>query len=330
MKNKLLATTAMVGLGLTGSAMAELKIGGNIEYVGQYITGPTAADSKQLDGIESNLALSYAKKADFGTINYGFKLENGLPEGENITLDTGSVVFQVGSDAFQNLSATAVPNTGESYKTVTSNLTTAYATNYAADGTNYNAFGYAIGAKAPGGMLSLRYTQDSSSGNGTTHSTGAVNSGTPTMTIMYKGSLGVDGLNVIAGTGKIDAGDSNTAEGKHNNVSASYKFGKLQVGAGYKTFENQTTPAAQDEFKSLELGIGYALTDKFSVALQHIRTDGDTNGVNFVNKEKITGFGVGYNLGGLALEISYADVQDISGVSGSDGEVVQIRTIQSF
>jgi len=327
MKNKLLATTAMVGLGLTGSAMAELKISGNIEYVGQYITGQTAADSRQLDGIEDNVKFGFSKKADFGTINYGFTLEKGATEGANITLDTGSALFQVGVDAFQNMTATATPNTGENYKTVAGIFDSGYEVNRGADGVNQNAFGYAIGAKAAGGLISLRYTQDSSAANGT--GPAAANSGTPTMTIMYAGSP-VDGLNVKVGTGKIDAGDGNTEDGKHSALSAAYNFGKLKVGAGYSTYENQATAAAQDEYKTVELGVGYALSDQFSVSLQHIRTDGDINGTSFANKEKITGFGVGYNLGGLALEISYADVQNILGVSGSDGEALQIRTVQSF
>jgi predicted porin len=115
-----------------------------------------------------------------------------------------------------------------------------------------------------------------------------------------------------------------------NVVSGSYNFGGLTAGFGVKTFENQATAAAQDEYKSVELGLGYALSDQLSVALQYITTDGDTDGVDYANKEKITGLGIGYNLGGVALEVSYADVENILGTSGSDGEVLQIRTVQKF
>ena len=39
---------------------------------------------------------------------------------------------------------------------------------------------------------------------------------------------------------------------------------------------------------------------------------------------------VGYNMGGLGLSISYADVENVSNVNGTDEEQVQIRTIQKF
>jgi hypothetical protein len=328
MKNKLLATTAIVGLGLSGSAFAEVKLGGNIEYTGNYVTGKTAADSTSKDGIEDNIQFTGSKDTDFGSVSYGFKLENGSTEGANITFNAGSAMFQLGADAFQSISGTTVPNTGEAFSTVTSVLSTAYNTNFAADGTNKNAFGYALGFKGDAGTASIRVTPDSSAGNNQNALGGGT--GTPTMTVMFSGNLGVDGLNVLAGAFKQDAGDGNTEEGKSNVATASYNFGGLTAGVGYKTHENQATTAAQDEYKSIELGLGYAVSDQLSLALQYITTDGDTNGIDYTSKEKITGLGIGYNLGGVALEVSYADVENIGGTNGSDGEVLQIRTVQKF
>ena len=327
MKKQLLATTAIVGLGLSGSAFAEVKVGGNIEYVGQYITGQTAAESQDKGGIEDNVSFKASKDTDFGQVSYGFKLENGSTEGAHIQFEGGSAVFQVGADAFQNISGSAMPNIGESYSTITDNFSGAYVQAHDFDGTNYNAFGYALGVKGAGGMASIRITPDSSSGNN--QNAIGTGTGTPTMTIMYKGNAGVDGLNLIAGTFKQEEGDGNE-EGKGNHVGFGYNFGTLSVGAEYRTFENHATAAAQDEYKATGLAVGYAMSDQMSATLTYIQTDGDTNGTDFANKEKITGLGIGYNLGGVALELTYADIENVLGVSGSDGEVLQVRTVQKF
>jgi len=39
---------------------------------------------------------------------------------------------------------------------------------------------------------------------------------------------------------------------------------------------------------------------------------------------------VGYNMGGLGLEISYAEIDNVAGTSGSDGDAFQIRTVGKF
>ena len=55
-----------------------------------------------------------------------------------------------------------------------------------------------------------------------------------------------------------------------------------------------------------------------------------TEGVKAASDEEIVMVGVGYNLGGIAIDINYADVENLGNTSGSDGEFLQIRTIQKF
>ena len=331
MKNKLLATTALIALGASTSAIAEVTIGGDVEYVYQAITGKTAAASKELYGFEDNLAIKATKETDIGKLTYGFKIEQGATEGTYTSLESDNVIFFVGGgQSFQHLSTSVVPNTGDSYKTVTNGFDTIYETKtYTMDTVASEAFGYAIGAKVQGGLASIRYTQDDSNANDAFDQ--GARTGTPTLTVMYKGNLGVDGVNFIAGRSTRESGDGNTVDQTGTSLGVSYNFGTFSAGIGYKNIETlATNDAAQDEYTSMEYGVGYAVSDNLSLSLNHIVSDGDENGTDIANKEKITGLGIGYNLGGISLELTYADIENENGVSGADGEVLQIRTAQKF
>ena len=39
---------------------------------------------------------------------------------------------------------------------------------------------------------------------------------------------------------------------------------------------------------------------------------------------------VGYNFGGLGLEMTYAEVENVGNAANTDAETFQIRTIQKF
>jgi len=39
---------------------------------------------------------------------------------------------------------------------------------------------------------------------------------------------------------------------------------------------------------------------------------------------------LGYNMGGLGIQIQYADISDLGNSAGVDAEALQIRTIQKF
>jgi len=335
MNKKLLTTSALAGVvALAGSSFAELKIGGNLEYTYNAASSTTAATSTNGQGFEENISISNSKETDFGTLSYGFNLENGSTEGPNLTLTAGDTTFQIGADSFANLSTSVIPNTGEAYQTVAGNITgLAYKTAFdmgAGDGpARKNGIGYALAQKVAGGSLSIRYVGNTDQDNASSAGDVGRQGGSSTR-VMYSGSLGIEGLNVLAGWAQDDTTNTSTAKGKAKTFGASYNFGQFTVGAQRKNYEPLDTIAAQDEYKTTELGIGFAASDNLTVSLVHITTDGDTNGTDFAEKEKITGIGVGYNLGGIAVELSYADVSDAGGTKGSDGEAFQFRTVQKF
>ena len=338
MKNKLLLTSALAGVvALAGSAVAETKVSGNLEYVMNNTSGATAATSSQGSGFEENIKITNSRDIALGAFSYGFNLENAATEGAFMQLVNGATTINLGADSFPSLSATVVPNTGESFQTVVAAIgTVAYETSFdlgtsdAASGVaRKNAIGLGVSQKVGGGAVSVRFVPQTASNNGS--SAGAnVNTGTSTTEVMYNGDLGVKGLKVMLGWAEDKASQTNVQKGKASTYGAAYSVGKVTFGAQRRNYEPTDTVAAQDKYNTNEYGIGFAINDNLSVALQHIVTDGDLNGTDFASKEKINGLGIGYNLGGIAIELSYAEVSNMNGVDGSDGEALQLRTVQSF
>jgi hypothetical protein len=337
MNKKLLTTSALAGVvALAGSAFAETKVSGNLEYVFNSASATTAAASSQGQGFEDNIQISSSKDTDFGKLSYGFRLENASTEGAHLTLTNENTTVQIGADSFTNLSATVVPNTGEAFQTIIQGVGAvayeiAYDLGESDSNTNArkNGIGLGVAQKFDGGTLSLRYVPNTAQGNTTNPGT-TDNSGTSAVMAKFQGNLGVEGLNVMLGYAKDKASGATAEDGKATTYGAAYTINGITIGAQRKNFEQMATAATQDEYKTNEYGIGFAVNDNLSVALQHIVTDGDLNGTDFAKKEKITGIGIGYNLGGIALELSYGDVNDANGVDGSDGEAFQLKTVQSF
>ena len=336
MNKKLLTTSALAGIvALTGTSFAETKIGGNLEYTYNAASAVTSLASANGSGFEENISISSSKDTDFGKLSYGFNLENGSTEAPNLTLKTESgTTIQIGADSAPNLSQSVIPNTGEAYQTIAGNVgDLAYEVGFdmgAGQGvTRKNAVGLHIGQNVAGGNLSVRYVPNTDNDNAS--AAGDVGqSGTSTTRVLYTGSLGVEGLKVLAGWVQDEASAANTAKGKGRTFGAAYNFGQVTVGAQRKNWEPTAATASQSEYKVNEFGIGFAASDSLTLSLVHIVTDGDNSGTDFASKEKITGVGIGYNLGGIAVELSYADVSDAGGTSGSDGEAFQFRTVQKF
>ena len=343
MKNKLLLTSALAGVvALAGSAFAETKVSGNLEFVANGAKAVTPLASTNGEGFEENIRIDASRDIALGKFSYGFNIENGATEGAYMQVGNGGLVVQIGTDSFMNLSNSVIPNTGESYQTVAANIgDLAYETSFdlgdggasaAAENSvaRKDVFGLGISKTSGGNTVGFRYTPNTGRGN-TAAPGDQTNTGTSTMKLMFMGDMGVPGLKIAAGYAKDEASQANTVDGKAKTVGIAYTAGKFSAGAQRKIFEPlAATTAAQDEFKTNEFGIGYVVSDNLSVSAVYIQTDGDNAGTNFAKKETITGLGIGYNLGGIAVELSYADVQNVGGTNGQDGESYQIRTVQKF
>jgi hypothetical protein len=332
MKKNLLITSALTTL-IAGSAVAETKVTGNLEQVIR-LNSQTGSASEQGIGSEYNIGLSSSKELDNGlSAKYGFVLEDGSPDTHYLTVGTDVVSLTIGADTGKNLSSSAIPHIGDQAGTLVADL-----------GATFNNQGFLGGATGTitdaheddhvsidvngmGGTLTVRYAPDNNGGGNTDSGIGA-NQGSTTE-ILYSGSLGVDGLNVIVGQAEQDADLAGEEDGKFKKAGVSYNFGQFAVGVEKQKAESIAAAASQVETDTDKVSATYAVNDNLSVGLMYLETERKSGGTKDANDEEITVASIGYNLGGLGIELNYSDVDHV-GNGTTDEEAFQIRTIQKF
>jgi len=332
MKKNLLITSALTTL-IAGSAVAETKVTGNLEQVIR-LNSQTGSASEQGIGSEYNIGLSSSKELDNGlSAKYGFVLEDGSTDTHYLTVGTDVVSLTIGADTGNNLSSSAIPHIGDQAGTLVADL-----------GGTYNNQGFLTGSAGTitdaheddhisidfngmGGTLTARYSPDNNGGGNTDSGIGA-NSGSSTE-ILYTGSLGVDGLKLIVGQSEEESNSAGEEDGKFKKAGAGYNFGQFSVGVERQKAESIAAAASQVETESDKFAVTYAVNDSLSVGLQYIETERKSGGTKDANDEEITVASIGYNLGGLGIELNYSDVENV-GNGTTDEEAFQIRTIQKF
>ena len=337
MKNKLLLTTAIAGLtAVTGFAHAETKVSGNMEQTFKSSSIDNGNSGRGL-GTEMNIGLSSSKDLDNGLkASYGFNLEmdsggtDAIGDVYYLTVGADAVSFSIARDNGQNLSSTVVPHISDQAGTVVDGGTMGNVGNGATGAINADAHNYdhaRIDGKVLGGTLTLRYAPDT--GNQTAGDSAIVDTGKSNSEIMYSGSLGVDGLKVQAGTSKVDGTTSADEDIKFTKYGASYNFGQFAVGADLRKWDGGTV-AAKQELETVRYGITFAANDNLSLGVSYQETEKEVAGVKNSSDEETILVGVGYNFGGLGIDLNYAQVDNYGNTSGQDAEIFQIRTIQKF
>ena len=331
MKNKLLLTTAIAGtFAFAGASFAETKVVGNLETTINATSSDTAINSGRQIDAETNIGLEGSKALDNGlTAKYGFLIENGNSDTEFLTVGTDVVNVAIGTDFGNNLSMTAVPHVGDQAGTVAGTAGTVTGSNIPVANA-HNASHVGININAVGGTITARYSPDLSNTRGAASSVSG-DTGASATEIMYSGSLGVEGLKVIIGQGDEKAAASaGTKDGKHQKFSAAYNFGAFAVGAEKQKSETSAATSSQVETDTDKVGISFAASDSLTIGLNYQETEKKTAGVTASVDEEITMLTLGYNMGGLGIQIQYADISNLGTSSSVDAEALQIRTFQKF
>ena len=332
MKNKLLLTTAIAGLtAITGFAHAETKVTGNMEQTFKA-TSVDSGDSGRGLGTEMNIGLSSSKDLDNGLkASYGFNLEMDSGSTDSIgdvyymTIGAGNVSFSIARDNGQNLSSTVVPHISDQAGTVVGSDLQTFGNIGSADAHNYDHV--RLDSKVAGGTLTLRYAPDS--GNSTAGDSTVTDTGKSNSEIIYSGNLGVDGLKIQTGYSKLTADGDTNEDNKYKKFGAAYNFGQFAAGASYGK-QDAGTVAAKTETEIATYGVTFAANDNLSFGLSYKETELTTAGVKATSDEETILVGVGYNFGGLGIDLNYAQVDNYGNTSGQDAEIFQIRTIQKF
>ena len=152
----------------------------------------------------------------------------------------------------------------------------------------------------------------------------------------FQGDLGVKGLNVIAfmnkekaTTGYKATDGSVTADTKGNVYGLSYNMGQITAGYTYKKSERGFATAANGkEIKQDEFGLAYAVSPVLTLAANYTKSDG--NGTTLSADAKMKSIAVGYNLGPVAVSAQAAQLENYTGASGVDADVLYLRASTKF
>ncbi len=341
MKNKLLVTSALAsGLMISGAALADVKVSGDVEATWRGLSYDKSTIEKQGGdgiGIETNIAIKYTGSTDNGlNVTAGSVIEDGTADTEYLTIGSDTFSVTVGQDVGNNLSSTVVPHVGDQDGTLYTDAATAvlvnglasvlYRNQLSGNDEAHSAPHISFDSKVAGGTITLRYAPDNKEADRPSDSVIESGNGSA-IEILYSGSP-VEGLKVQIGTQReTPEDDSATTDGAElNKIGIAYNFGAVTVGAQRQDYDNGAT--GDSDTKANTIAATFAASDQVTFGIR--RTTTDTEGK--ADNEEMTTIEFGYSLGSLGFSLAYGKIDAIGGASSTngDGEVVQARLHQKF
>lgn len=336
MKNKLLTTTAIAGLLVSGAAFAQTTVTGNLEmtYKGFSNTTTKAASGRGF-GKETQINLTNKGKLSNG-MDYvaGFSIEHDGQESgsaagssttsgtamfnENVYIDfiSGKTTLTIGADHIQNpdyeiTNLVGIGDLDEIISGVNAGAS-AFITNI---GSPYSSFGLGLTQDLGVGKFSVYYAPSQaavagdSAGGFSTFAT-YVDGTNSTYEIGFRGDLGVKGLDAGLFYNSTDTNDTATNSNSVDNYKASlrYTVGAVTLAGALAEQETNTTAALTTK-KSKSVGVAFAASKDLSLGIAHGRTDSGVAASSMLD-EKITTISAGYSLGPVGLGVSVGKVEN--------------------
>jgi len=354
---KLLVTSALAGVMIGGSALAQTSITGELRIGYKAISNDSAVQSNRGFGTEQQINIQTKGKTNIGwDYAAGFSLENdgnestqtGTLFNENVYMDfiNGNTTLTIGRDHIQR-SDTARSNGvlfGYDPRDVVDGMGTVVTDSSILFQQNIGAapsqnFGIGIVQNAPGiGSFSINFVPENSAA--VAASEASMNAGGKSAyEIGFVGDLGVKGLNVYAFKHQEEKLDTNTKKREGENYGIKYTMG--QITAGYTRKEHNGsgtiggTAAASSliDVKENHYGLAYAVNNNLTVGVNLFKADTSGTNASYTQDAEIKVVQVGYNLGPVALTAGYAKAENIDGSTSvthdSDG-IGFVRLIGAF
>ena len=349
---KLLSTTAIAGLLISGSAFAQTTITGemriNYKGVSQDVATGTTTQSGRGFGTEQQINFANKGKLNVGGLDYaaGFSIENdgaqvGTLFNENMYIDltnaSSGTTLSFSQDHIQRSDSdrSAAVIFGFSPNELSSGGATTLFDQTAGVGTGASQSVAILQKVGTFGTLSYNYAPTTTDQVTTTTTSGVGSSESFTETgeessyeVGFTGSLGVTGLDVAAFKSKqkalISGATHAAVKPESDHFGIRYTTGAVSIGAAQKKYNQDG--ATKVENKEKHYGAAYAVDKNLSLGIIHATADR----TGLANKQKTSGIQIGYNLGPVALVTSVAKSDDIGGTAGSDNKVFMTRLIGAF
>jgi len=332
---KLLATTALAGVVLGGSAFAQTTITGELRLGYKAMSHSTPATSSRGFGTEQQINVQTKGKTNIGwDYAAGFSLENdgeqsGTLYNENTYMDfinpSSGTMITIGrdhiqrSDSARNASVFFGYDASDVIEGVYSGTTTQLiqASPGAAIGQSYGIGIVQDVAKL--GKVSYNFVP-STSAPATSEETQRDNS-TGGYEVGFTGNLGVAGLSTYAfkqatSSPITKATGQNTEKAKVKNFGISYNVG--QISAGYeRTVHNGKSTSLVKEITENGYGVAYAITKDLSIQANLTKAKQDAAAA----EAEVKSIQLGYNLGPVALVVGYGEGENLNGATGIANQV---------
>jgi hypothetical protein len=356
---KLLLTTAIAGVMVSGSAFAQTTITGeiraNIKSVGNL--SPAGTGSGRGFGSEQQLNVQTKGKLNVGGLDYaaGFSMENDGAQtttlfNENTYIDltnaSSGTTLSFSRDHIQrsdsDRSAAALVGFTPNELSDGGPVKTIFSQNIGPGAGQ--AQSVAILQKTQIGTFSYMYAPTGQAVNnvssGTNYTLGnsegfAEGADQSAYEYGFTGDFGVKGLSTyyFKSEQKKDPGvTTQTKDSDAKSWGVAYNMGQFSVGYADKKYNFIQTSAgsgltaATSDITEKHYGIAYAVDNNISIGA--IYAKGDFEGSAGTQKTK--GVNIGYNLGPVALTVGYAKNTEVGGTVGADLDVGIVRLTGAF
>ena len=349
---KLLLSTAIASATLVASnAIAQTTISGSLDIAFKSFSDDRTANKQNSArgfGQESQVNIQNKGKLNNG-MDYaaGFSIENDgnqagsyFNENTYINFISGNTTLHFGQDHIQNATRTLGNFQGLIAEDLNNIFTDGAAAGVATDifidsvgGDVSQAFGVGLVQSIPGiGNLSALYVPSNTSlGTMGGEDTSTDDLAESAYEIGFVGGFGVKGLSThafYAKGQKLDGAAATSVDPKGHNIGISYNMGATTVGYNYKKNVLTVNTAAAGERKQNEFAASYALSPNLTLAANY--TKAEMEGTSSPADAKAKSISLGYNLGPIALVTQIAQLEDYTGVSGVDADVVYFRASTKF
>jgi len=366
---KLLLSTALAGVVLSTSAIAQTTVGGNMT-VGlrateeKGISGAVTTASKR--GMLMETQLNVASK---GALNNGMSYAAGFSlefdandhssttatksianENAYIDLISGNTTFSAGIDHMNDFDRSMIPVVGEIGKGTGSQGGTTAVTNMLADPLNTSAAaGVAVRQAFPGvGQITLAYTPtmscnatDSQGCGGADTTVVEGNEGSAYSALLEISNVGLKGLSLEYGyteqAKKVGSTTSSNRDANFMTAGLRYTDGAISGGYNRKKYEFGGASATAPTTVSGGFTINEERTqDDFGIAYTvgnvsygAIYQRTESN-ISTELEEKYKGIAIGYNMGPVAAKANFGKHENLGGLAGTDADIVTLKLSTNF
>jgi hypothetical protein len=356
MKNKLLTTTAIAGLLISGAAVAQTTVSGNLDLTYKALSHKSnKGESMRGFGKETQINISNKGKLNNG-VDYvaGFSIEHDGQElgsaasasttsgtgmfNENVYIDfiMGSTTLTIGADHIQNPDYEATNITGMAdLDEIISGVTRANPAAINNIGSPYSSFGLGLVQDIGVGKFSVYYAPATAGVAGDSHGgfttfASYVDGSNSTYEAGFRGNLGVKGLDASIFYNSTDSNqrDLNSNSADNWKAQAKYTIGNVTVAASRAEQDTNTTALTTTK-KTTAAALGYALNKDVTVSIGRAETDSGVAASSHLDEE-ITAITVGYNLGPVATGLSVGKVDNYGNAINSNGKTAQFTLSTRF